>query len=160
MATVYAEAAASRLRLASWPQRLWTHLPRSRALTVAIAAVALVLAGVLASRLATPEVSELVTTAGRGEHPPVLGPADRLATLEVSGLPAPPAGTSVYEVWLVPGGGTAHPAAYLEQQPGGGYSAAVVGGLSGYTTLAISLEPGRGDAAPKGPVVATVHLDD
>ncbi len=114
----------------------------------------------LASRLATPEVSELVTTAGGASIHLYSDQSDRLATLEVSGLPAPPAGTSVYEVWLISGGGTAHPAAYLEQQPDGGYSAAVAGGLSGYTTLAISLEPARGDAAPKGPVVATVHLDD
>ncbi|MGA3185024.1 MAG: anti-sigma factor [Candidatus Dormibacteria bacterium] len=160
MATVYAEAAASRAPTPSWPQRLWTRLPRSRALTVAIAAVAVVLAGVLASRLATPEVSELVTTAGGASIHLYTDQQDHLATLEVSGLPAPPAGTSVYEVWLVPGGGAAHPAAYLEQQPGGGYSAAVVGGLSGYATLAISLEPGRGDAAPRGPIVASVHLDD
>lgn len=160
LATVYAEAAAARAPGASWPRRLWLRLPRSRALTAVSAVAALLLAGALVWRTATPAVNETVTTSGAASIQLYTDDQDRLATLQVSGLSTPPPGASVYEVWLLGSDGAAHPAAYLEQQPEGGYTAAVAGGVSGYTALAISLEPARGDAAPKGPVVATVHLKD
>ena len=159
MATVYAEAApagqgpsSSRLR------RLWQRLPRSRTLTAGSAAAAIVLAGVLAWRTATPTVRHVVATAGSATIDLYSDAQDGTANLQVSRLPSPPTNAAVYEVWLVPGQGPARPAAYLVQQPDGAYSAAVNGVLSRYTTLAISLEPTRGDPAPRGPIVATVSL--
>ncbi len=158
MATVYAEAAAGRGPSSSRLRRLWQRLPRSRTLTAGSAAAVIVLAGVLAWRTATPTVSHVVVTAGQATIDLYSDAQDGTANLEVSRLPSPASGAAVYEVWLLSGHGPARPAAYLVQQPDGTYSAAVTGALSRYTTLAISLEPTRGDPAPQGPIVATVPL--
>ncbi|HXZ99494.1 MAG TPA: anti-sigma factor [Candidatus Binatia bacterium] len=157
MARVYREAADMKRASPDRLQRLWLRLPGSRLATVGAAALALVLAGVLAWRVATPTVVHVHGAAGSTVVDLYADPGERTASLEVRGLPATPAG-GVYEVWLIPTGGAPQPAAYLAEQPDGGYATSVSGDVSGYATLAISLEPARGDPSPRGPIVVTLRL--
>ncbi len=70
------------------------------------------------------------------------------ATLEVTGLPAPPAG-KVYEVWLVPRGATAPaPTNALFSVDHRGSGRAALPSVSGVSTVLVTAEPDGGSKAP------------
>jgi anti-sigma-K factor RskA len=161
MAEVYASAPArTRTRRSDqpprhgWLWRLWRALPSGRGFT---------LGGALAAAAA---VALLVVAVGRGGGGPVSSPVKgtvaepavqgaftyypqtQTAVLSVHGLPAQP--SQVYEVWLVRSSSAVTAAGYLTQQPDGSWSVAIHGSLSGYSTVAATVEPPGGSQTPTG----------
>jgi anti-sigma-K factor RskA len=123
-------AAAERSNVVPLPRRSW--MPR--ALAVAAAAAACVAVGYGVSALTTGGTS-VVTAA-------VVVAADHTATLHVSGLAAAPQGKT-YEAWIIPSGGAPRPAGLFTSG-----TVALRGKLSPHATVAVTLEPARGSAAP------------
>lgn len=112
------------------PRRSW--MPR--ALAVAAAVAACVAVGFVVSALKTNEKS-VVTAA-------VVVAPDRTATLQVSGLAAPPRGKT-YEAWIIPATGAPRPAGLFS-----GSNVALRGKLPPHATVAVTLEPAGGVSAP------------
>lgn len=174
MRAVYAEAAqagrsVAAPRQAPWWRRLWAGLPVGRGFT-ALAAVAVVaLVGVGSWSLANqPPASSTVAIAGTTAAPHAHGqlvytPADAQGVLSVTGLPAPAAvapGGSVYEVWLLRPTGSAVAAAFLARQPDGTWIAVMHGSMSGFSTVAATVEPAGGSTAPSGAAVIQGSLSN
>ncbi len=166
MRAVYAEASRSPRQEqtavpASWWQRLWAGIPAARALTTAGAFAAVALIAVTSWTLTRPHggsptvsVALVASQAAPNAHGQlVIVPSARAAVLTVSGLPSPsaPAGAkNVYEVWLLRPSGAAEAAAYLSQAPDGTWTAAMHGDMSGYASVAATVEPAGGSLAPTG----------
>lgn len=141
--------------------RLWRTVPSGRGLTLggaaaALAAVALLVVAVTRGGGGAGPVSAPVK-ATLGE-PAVQGsltyyPQTQTAVLSVRGLAAQ--SPRVYEVWLVRPSNAPTAAGYLTEQPDGTWSVAIHGSLSGYATVAATVEPpGGSDAPTTAPVLA------
>lgn len=135
--------------------RAWRAIPAARGLTVAGATVALAAVALLVWAVgpgrsgATAVVSPVHATLG---EPAVQGaftwyPQTQTAVLSVRGLAAPE-GDRVYEVWLVRPSNAPTAAGYLTEQPDGSWSAAIRGSISGYSTVAATVEPRGGSRVP------------
>jgi anti-sigma-K factor RskA len=175
MKAVYAEAAAAAAQASTvaqgrWWQRVWARVPRGgvsrvRAAPAAVAVVA-VFAWGLAGRQPSPQRSASVAVNGMAASPHVHGQlvmdrADGEAVLTVTGLPGPSqvaGGSGVYEVWLIPAGGSPVAAAFLTRSPDGTWTAAIHGDVSAYATVAATAEPPGGSSAPTGPMVLQASL--
>jgi anti-sigma-K factor RskA len=135
-AAILDAAAAERSNVVPLPQRRWTP----RVLAVAAAAAACVAVGFAVSALHSggkPVVTATVVVA-----------PDRTATLQVTGLAAPPHGKT-YEAWIIPNGRAPRPAGTFA-----GDNLALRGKLPPHATVAVTLEPAGGDSAPTtAPVV-------
>jgi anti-sigma-K factor RskA len=159
MAQVYAEAAGPAL---PWWRRLFDAIPSSRAVTAvgAVAVVAAIAFGIwgAAGRSGSPALVDYNvsgTTATGTLEVPSTGTA---AVLTVKGLQALPA-TEVYEVWLIPPKGSAKGVAFLSPGlHGAGWTAVVPGSITGYTSIAATVEPAGGSAVPSNTEVLSGQL--
>lgn len=176
MKAVYAEAAAAAAEQAGtaaprpWWHRVWGRVPAGRGFTVlagaAAVAVVAVFAWALAGRQPSPQRSASVAVSGMPAAPGVHGQlvmdrADGEAVLTVTGLAGPPqvaGGSGVYEVWLIPAGGSPVAAAFLTRAPDGTWTAAIHGDVGSYATMAATAEPPGGSSAPTGPKVLEASL--
>ncbi|HEX4754846.1 MAG TPA: anti-sigma factor [Candidatus Dormibacteraeota bacterium] len=175
MKAVYAEAAAAADQASAgeqgpWWRRVWARVPAGRGFTVlagaAAVAVVAVSAWALAGRQPSLQRSASVAVGGMPAAPGahgqlVMDRADGQAVLTVTGLPGPPqvaGGSGVYEVWLIPAGGSPVPAAFLTRAPDGTWTAAIHGDVGSYATLAATAEPPGGSSAPTGPRVLEASL--
>jgi anti-sigma-K factor RskA len=175
MKAVYAEAAAAAEQAGAvaagpWWHRVWARVPAGRGFTVlagaAAVAVVAVFAWALAGRQPSTQRSASVAVNGMAAAPHAHGQlvmdwADGEAVLTVTGLPGPPqvaAGSGVYEVWLIPAGGSPVAAAFLTRAPDGTWTAAIHGDVSSYATMAATAEPPGGSSAPTGPKVLQASL--
>lgn len=123
----------------------------------AVAAMVVALAGLgtwnlsLTQQLRTP--APVCTIRGTGEMAGVTGcvrylPRENVTLVDLNGMPDAPPG-KVYEMWLIPPGGSPRPAGVFV--PAGGSQTVVLGrSLSGVHTLAVTLESG-----PSGSPVPT-----
>lgn len=127
--SILAAAAAERSNVVPLRRRNWTP----RVLAVAAAAAACVAVGFTVAAL-RPGGSVLTAT--------VVLAADRTATLQVSGLAAPPQGKT-YEAWIIPPGRTPRPAGLFT-----GKTVALRGTVPLHADVAVTLEPAGGSAAP------------
>jgi anti-sigma-K factor RskA len=175
MKAVYAEAAAAAEQASAaapgpWWHRVWARVPTGRGFTVLAGAAAVAVVAVVALALAghQPALQRSVSVAvsgmpaAPGAHGQlVMDRADGEAVLTVTGLPDPPqvsGGSGVYEVWLVPAGGSPVAAAFLTKAPDGTWTAAIHGDVSSYTTMAATAEPPGGSSMPTGPKVLEASL--
>jgi anti-sigma-K factor RskA len=175
MKAVYAEAAtAAELARAAEPasswRRAWSRVPAGRGFTVfagaAGAALIAVGAWALGDRQSSPPASASVAVNAMAAAPHahgqlVMDRADQEAVLTVTGLPGPSqvAGSGgVYEVWLIPAGGSPVAAAFLSQAPDGTWTAAIRGDVSAFAMMAATVEPPGGSRAPTGPEVLEASL--
>ncbi len=155
-------------------RRLWNGLPSSRALTAGSSIAALGLAAALIITVSRPpqtiqpQTATVITLAGTTTTPGVNG---RLtvqrdtgeSTVVVTGLPDPvelggkPAST--YELWFIPEHGAPVAAGFLTHTPGATtWSAAVTTPITGFRTVAATIEPPGGTTAPSGPQVLSGQL--
>jgi anti-sigma-K factor RskA len=175
MKAVYAEAAAAADQARAvapgpWWHRVWARVPAGRGFTVlagaAAVAVVAVFAWGLAGRQPSPQRSASVAVNGMAAAPHahgqlVMDRADGEVVLTVTGLPGPSqvaGGSGVYEVWLIPAGGSPVAAAFLTRAPDGTWTAAIHGDVSAYATVAATAEPTGGSSAPTGPMVLQASL--
>jgi anti-sigma-K factor RskA len=183
MKAVYAEAAAqgraepaaaASLTPASWWRRAWLHLPAGRGFTVlagaAAAAVIAVTSWTVATRPGAPAPSGSQTVAVAITAMPlapqahgqlVLDRANHQAVLTVTGLPGPTrvsGGDSVYEVWLLPASGPPVAGAFLTKAPDGTWDALIRGDMTGYASVAATVEPAGGSSVPTGPEVLQASI--
>jgi anti-sigma-K factor RskA len=159
MAQVYAEAAGPAL---PWWRRIVDAIPTNRAFTVvgAVAVVAAIAFGIwgAAGRSGSPAAAAYMvsgTTAKGTLEVPSTGTA---AVLTVNGLQALPA-TEVYEVWLIPSKGSPKGVAFLSPGlHGAAWTAVVPGGITGFTSIAATVEPAGGSPVPSNTEVLSGQL--
>lgn len=135
-------------------------MPRIPVYAVAAVAVIALLTGVVLDReLSSPPITPVPNQAGRftlNGHQEMAGAqatvidlrSDGLALVDFRGLPALAAGR-VYEVWLIRSGGSPEPVAVFVPDSNGAKVVLVNRSLAGYSTMAVTNEPGPdGSAAP------------
>lgn len=185
MKAVYAEAAldAERSRTAepvrstrrrpTWIARAWARIPTGRGFTALAGAAALAVVAVGSWTYVTRQnpaptavaVPLTVMLTGAHAHGQLLYyRGGNQAVLTVSGLPGPvevAGGSAVYEVWLVRADGSTVAAAFLTQDPDGTWSAALHrdAGMSGFATVAATIEPPGGSKVPTGAEVLHAPLN-
>ena len=138
-AAILDAAAAERSNVVPLRRRNWTP----RVLAVAAAAAACVAVGFIVSALQTSGTRTVTATV-------VVAP-DRTATLQVSGLAAPPHGKT-YEAWIIPNGEAPRPAGLFA-----GSNLALRGKLPPHATVAVTLEPAGGVSAPTTAVLVSAR---
>ncbi len=160
MAQVYAEATAT--KPLPWWRRLVAAIPANRALTLAgavgvAAAIALGIWGATGRQAAVAPVAYMVSgTTAAGTLS--VDTAAKQAVLTVQGL-APLPAAKVYEVWLIPDQGSPKGVAFLSPGvTGSAWTAVVQGSLTGYKSIAASVEPAGGSPTPSQTVVLSGQL--
>jgi anti-sigma-K factor RskA len=161
MAQVYAEATAGTTPLPWW-RRLVAAIPANRALTLAgtvgvAAAIALGIWVVAGRQAAVAPVAYMVSgTTATGTLS--VDTTAKQAVLTVQGL-APLPTAKVYEVWLIPDQGSPKGVAFLSPGvAGGAWTAVVQGSLTGFKSIAASVEPAGGSSTPSQTVVLSGQL--
>jgi anti-sigma-K factor RskA len=162
MAQVFAEATAS--PPVSWWRRLIDAIPASRAFTAVgaaavIAAIAFGIWGATGRMGARTPVTYTVSgTTATGTLD--VSSSGSPAVLTVTGL-QPLAGTSTYEVWLIPPQGSPKGVAFLSRAPNGSaWTAVIPGSLAGYKSVAATVEPAGGSPTPSNIEVLSGQLSD
>lgn len=134
-------ASAERSNVVPLVRRRWAV----RGLSVAAAAAACAAVGLIVA--STHSGATRVVTASV-----VVGP-DRTATLDVSGLAAPPSGKT-YEAWVIPAGGRPRPAGVFA---GGNASLRLRGTVPEHGVVAVTLERAGGVSAPTTPALVSAE---
>jgi anti-sigma-K factor RskA len=162
MAQVYAEATAVEAQLPWW-RRLVAAIPANRAFTAAgaaavVVAIALGVWGATGRQAATPLSREYMVSGTTASGALAVDTVTNQAVLTVQGLDPLPA-SKVYEVWLIPDQGSPKGVAFLSPRPSGGaWTAVVSGSLSGYKSIAATVEPAGGSPTPSQTVVLSGQL--
>ena len=168
MAEVY--AGGTHRRRERWWTSLWNRVPQSRGFTVAgtlaaAAAVALAVWGSTRPTAPQPESFAVVasTSAPQAQGTLTYFPSSKTSVLTVSDMPKPQgvgsAPPNVYELWLIGGNGSAHPAAFLTESPlTHTWSASIPADLTQFVSVAATSELYGGSPQPTGPQLLSVQL--
>ena len=166
MAQVYAEATAPQASLPWW-RRLAAAIPSNRAFTVVgaaavVAAIVLGIWGATGRQAVTPGPVSIVYMVSGTTATGTLAvdTITKQAVLTVQGLD-PLSTSKAYEVWLIPDQGRPKGVAFLSPRPSGGtWSAVVPGSLTGYKSIAATVEPAGGSTTPSQTVVLSGQLTE
>lgn len=163
LAEVYT-GAPRRSRSSAWWRSLWRRVPAGRPLTLvaAGAAVAAVVLGIWGATRSPALSPRSYTVVGTTSEPSARGtlvyyPSTTESVVTVTGLPQP--ASAVYELWLIPSGGSPHPAGFLVLSPATHvWTAAIQADLSQFGSVAATAEPPGGSAKPTGAQLFSVPL--
>lgn len=162
MAQVYAEASAP--AALPWWKRLVAAIPANRAFTAvgAVAVIAAIAFGIwgAAGRNASPGAVSYMVSGTTATGALDVSATGTPAVLTVKGLEPLPA-TEVYEVWLIPSTGSPKGVAFLSPGlNGSGWSAVVPESLTGFTSIAATVEPAGGSPTPSNTEVLSGQLSE